>query len=1125
MLTIYKASAGSGKTFTLALEYIKLLLGVKIRETGAYVLNHKKYTGFGRLADRHRAILAITFTNAATEEMKSRIVRELGLLANDKKSNYRDKLLQLFGCTPAEMQEVAARALAEILYDYSNFNISTIDSFFQTVLRTFSRELDHNGDYELSLDLDDVVATSISVMLDDLNFSSGKSNSRLGQWIRRYVFDNLGSGKSYNFFNRSGNMLATLARFVSKALADEEYIDRAEDFRRYMAEPSRLREFEKALLERKKAIAANIAAAASEFMASIAACGMDSAPTKYFSERLRKAQAGELTASDLGLKAFSEFRETGSAKGFFLAKPWKAASESTQAEISSAVGTLIEVFDTASQADIYTEIYRSLPNLEFIGLTENYMQQFLRESNTVLISDTGELLKRIISDAEMPFIYERLGMRLNHLLIDEFQDTSRLQWHNLKPLVTNSVDNRNDSLIIGDEKQAIFRFRNSDSELLASEVENVDFPDKSVVRGHKAGENTNYRSAGAIVRFNNTIFSRVASETGFSDYYSNVVQTPGEKLLDVPAYIRINFIDERNEETTGAIFARLADDILRQHNAGYKWSDILILARVNKEAKDIAEYLMFNHPEIPLLSSEALLLNSSGAVRTIIGMLRLVERSYYSAPGPDNTHVYATKADIGLMISRFSYYTGEGFDAATALNMALSEEAGSEGIYNELEQIRAENPANIVALIETIVARKIPVPQREKEYAYIAALQDIAVKHCESADASLRTFLENYDRHIDKWAILASNKLNAVEIMTVHKSKGLERACVHIPFADWGKSHRSNDVWLTLDNGLAGFDSAIVPPLLRISVSDKSALKTSDLSPFCEHLRGLDRQEDADNLNLSYVAFTRASRELCVAATKDNVGDWLFNAISAPDTAADSTDIALMPVSEYFDPETGIFEYGTPTAPKPEESTADESAPDTVQAGNYEVFMREDTRELTTVDDILSAETDMDIGGEETKEIVDGQFENQAMAEAATRGLLMHSILQDVRTRADLPRAIRRAALRNRLDADAERAITAELDAAFDACAPHTARWFAPQNRVFAERTIYLPATGETFRPDRVVVTSDGNVEVIDYKFTSGVRRKHAQQMEVYLSLLRQIEQAPVTGYLWYPLLGKIIKM
>lgn len=1125
MLTIYKASAGSGKTFTLALEYIKLLLGVKLHETDKYVLNHPKYTGFGRLAERHRAILAITFTNAATEEMKSRIVRELGLLATDKKSKYRDLLLKLFGCTPAEMQEVAAQALAEILYDYSNFNISTIDSFFQTVLRTFSRELDHNGDYELSLDLEDVVGTSISVMLDDLNFESGKNNSRLAQWIRRYVFDNLESGKSYNFFNRSGYMLATLAKFVSDALADEEYIDRAEAFRCYMADPSRLREFEKALIGRKKAIYDRIAAAADAYMATIRACKMDSSVKKFISDRLSKAMSHELTTADLGLKSITEFRENGSAKGFYLSKSWEKASEATRAEIDSATADLIATFDTVEQADIYNEIYQSLPNLEFIGLTENYMQQFLRESNMVLISDTGELLKRIISDAEMPFIYERLGMRLNHLLIDEFQDTSRLQWHNLKPLVANSVDNRNDSLIIGDEKQAIFRFRNSDSELLASEVENNDFPTKSSVRGRKAGENTNYRSAGAIVRFNNTVFSRVAEDTGFSDYYANVVQTPSEKLYSVPAYIRVSFYDERNEETTGAIFAQLAADILRQHSAGYKWSDILILARVKKEAKEIAEYLMFNHPEIPLLSSEALLLNSSEAVRTIIGMLRLVERSYYTAPGADSGHTYATKADIGLMISRFSYYTGEGFDAATALNMALSDDTSSDGIYAELEKIRAENPANIVAFIETIVEQKIPAAQREKEYAYIAALQDIAVRHCEMPDASLRTFLEEYDRHIDNWAILASNKLNAVEIMTVHKSKGLERACVHIPFADWGKSYKSTDAWMPLDNGLPGFDPAVVPPILRISVSNKNVLKTSESSPFHERMSNFDHQEDADNLNLSYVAFTRASRELCVASTKNNVGAWLFSAISAPDTSDDTTDTSLLPLSEYYNAETEVFEYGNPSEPLTEEDDSDENVPDTIQAGAYEVYKREDTRELTTIDDILSAETDLDIGGEEIKEIVDETFENQAMAEAATRGLLMHSILQDVRTRADLPRAIRRAALRNRIDPDSERTITAELENAFDAGPAETARWFAPENRIYSERTIYLPATGETFRPDRVVITPDGKVEVIDYKFTSGVRRKHAQQMEVYLSLLRQIEKAEVCGYLWYPLLGRIIKI
>ena len=193
MLTIYKASAGSGKTYTLAFEYVKLLLGVKLTDgSDRYVLNNAKYApSRTRASFRHRGILAITFTNAATEEMKSRIVRELSRLAGDDEADYRGRLIDLFGCTAPELREAASLALSEMLYDYGNFNVSTIDSFFQTVLRTFSREIDHQGDYELSLNLDDVVTQAISLMLDDLNYGRSGNSGRLNRWIREYVLSRL----------------------------------------------------------------------------------------------------------------------------------------------------------------------------------------------------------------------------------------------------------------------------------------------------------------------------------------------------------------------------------------------------------------------------------------------------------------------------------------------------------------------------------------------------------------------------------------------------------------------------------------------------------------------------------------------------------------------------------------------------------------------------------------------------------------------------------------------------------------------------------------------------------------------------------------------------------------------
>ncbi|MDE5683441.1 MAG: hypothetical protein K2I39_04440, partial [Muribaculaceae bacterium] len=459
----------------------------------------------------------------------------------------------------------------------------------------------------------------------------------------------------------------------------------------------------------------------------------------------------------------------------------------------------------------------------------------------------------------------------------------------------------------------------------------------------------------------------------------------------------------------------MADEIKRQHAAGYRWRDILILVRARDEAKAIAEYLMYRHPEIRLLSSEALMLNSSVAVRSIIGMLKLVERSYrvLSEVGERRQQPYASKSDVVMMISRFAYYRGEGFGCAEALELALGEASEAGGsLQREVLAIRAENPANLVALIEAVIAHKIPPAQRQAEYAYIAALQDLAVKHCESADPSLAAFLAEYDRNIDKWAIKASSKLDAVEIMTVHKSKGLERACVHMPLADWKLRRKTDDLWLPLDRGLPGFDADIVPPLLRVTTSKNNVLRTSPHSPFAEVLEQNERDIDADNLNLAYVAYTRASRELLIYSGVDNIGAWFAEALQQPDDESERSDAALMPISEYYNAESGTFEYGAPTSRK--SNDADSAEPD-VSAGEYFVICRDDARELTTIDDILG--DDPDIGGEEEKEITDS-YSDGIMAEAARRGQNLHAVLASVRTRDDLPEAVSRLALRQGLSTD-----------------------------------------------------------------------------------------------------------
>ncbi len=1131
MLTIYKASAGSGKTFTLAFEFIKTLLGVKEPGADRYHLNTDRYTPSGhRRPDRHRGIMAITFTNAATEEMKSRIVKELASLATVEGSTdslYATWLVRDFGCTPEELRECAAKALSEVLYDYGNFNVSTIDSFFQTVLRTFSREVDHQGDYELSLDTGNTVKQSISLMLDELNYSRPANARRLFNWIRQYTFGQMSQGKGYNFFHRDGAILKSLSSLVAGAL-DETFGNYSDALREYLADPSRIEAFSSALRAKAEAALDPARKAAKEFFNLVNA---GSYPREVFNatvltrmtELLQGRQVSDIRKAAITKAASGENPPAKLAVGTKL----KAAGLKP-ADVAACCEAMAlfcrEIVDGLPRSRFYTELDKHLGLLDFFGMTLGKLEEYLRENNTVLISHTAELLRRIISDAEMPFIYERLGMKLTNILIDEFQDTSRLQWHNLRPLVANSISQGGDNLIIGDEKQAIYRFRNSDSELLGSVVQTRDFPRDSYLRGFDPADNTNHRSAGDVVRVNNTLFGRMAANLGAGSY-GNVVQTPCERFSVLPAYVEMRFFDKESMPATEALLEEMAEAIKRQHAAGYAWRDILILTRKRKEATAVVEFLTTRHPEIKVLSSEALLLSSSAAVRTIISMLKLVERSYSGKKASDkDAPVYASQSDIVMMITRFNYFRAEGYETEDALMLALDTTGDAVGALDrEIMAIRAENPANLVALVEAVIMHKVTPAQRRSEYAYIAALQDLVVKHTESPDPSLATFLRDYDANLDKWAIKASADLDAVEVMTIHKSKGLERDCVHIPFGDWELVHADQSAWLPLDS-LQGFDPAIVPPVMFVNVSSVSALRDPDVSPFKPFFSNNEYLDLIDSLNIAYVAFTRAARELIVYSGTENLGAEVLTAIRQLPDSDELSDSSRCNLAEHFDGAASIFTLGSPTTKVAKKNHANPM----LEAGQYPVLFRNDARQLVSIDDALAEH--LDIGGEEDKLITDSveRTADPALFAAAERGNHLHSILAGVRTVADLPKAVAAYASRAGLRADLADEYLALLREGFDAGGATVAAWFDPGCRIYAERSIYdadAPADTDTFRPDRIIIAPDGTTTVVDYKFTTEPRPTHFRQVENYLSLLDRLGREGAAGYLWYPLLKRIIRV
>lgn len=1173
MLTVYKASAGSGKTYTLALRYISILLGIKITRTDGsvrYVLNSDRYAPGGhRRPNRHRGILAITFTNKATAEMKQRIILRLHDLSRsagccDQEPPYATELSELFACSRGELADAASLALKELLCDYSQFNISTIDSFFQSVLRTFAREVNHQGDYAVELNDADAVGAGIGMMLDEINYGGHPRARQMKRWIDNLMVRRVSEGARFNVFDADSAMRADLRKFVGN-MCGEPFRRRSAEMEAYLKTDA-IRRLGLAVADivdrnfetEKRALAGALSEA---MMAEGVAFDQ---MKNNFGTIVAKFSAGdELTAADAGYSAGAGFTKWLLWDGDTELKPLftvtKLPKEGRNPIYPSVGFVRAGQRFAAGVRELYVKrklllaLLTACYNLEFLGFVSDFIDIYRRDNNLILLSDTNELLRRIIREEELPFIYERMGMNLTNLLIDEFQDTSRMQWENLRPLVANSLAENHDNLIIGDVKQAIYRFRNSDSSMLAHDVENVDFPRNHVTQGNNPAENTNYRSAHALVRFNNTLFSYLSELLSVPGYEGVCQALPG--LTEGKAgYVRLDFFPESDDDENSPALDALAADILRQHRSGYSWRDIAVLVRARGTGVAIVNYLMARYPEIPLISDEALLLERSAAVQLILSMLRIVDEAYAFTAVPEaaaDEKNFADSREVNMTVSRFNFYLGDGFAPVEALNKAIADnpEAAAK-IHLDVADVLRQRPANPVALVETIVASKLGEDLRRDEYVFIAAFQDVVDSFFSLHDGGIREFLAWWEEHRDKLALASPPDIDAVTVMTIHKSKGLEWPCVHIPDCAWAMSRNDPEIWYDVRKLVSEYvpeAAGLVPPMLLMKSSADFGLPESPLA--AQYAVDMAEQT-ADALNMTYVAFTRASNELIVScrASVDSKGNMSFKGVGrniadafaraeecCGDDSADGKLTVPLSLAAPEPPAQGDgspapllrFWLGSPTVKVVREEA--EAAEGTMPCGAYSVVFREDTRELTTVEDVFS-EARIDIGGEVGADSDDSgnheKYSDPVIRAAAERGTNIHNVLAMMRRFSDMSKAISYVGNVARIPAEGRREISEILTAAFRSGGPRVAAWFSDDVSVLPEREIYDPATGEIHRPDRVVLYPDGNIDLIDYKFTTGPRPSHKKQIARYSGLLASVfPDAAIRGFIWYPERMEIVEV
>lgn len=1189
MLLLQRASAGSGKTYTLARSFIGMLISIR-DEDGKTRLRRPD-----EIEDAASHILAITFTNKATAEMKSRIIEKLtdlaGRSADAEKTDYLQHFIEKLGVAEAKIREACRLALNALLNNYSDFQISTIDSFFQTVLRTFAYEADLNDSYQVELDNAFLIDSGIDLTVRSL--SEGNADPETVYWIGRLMRDAADAGSHWNMFaagsgSRSGSLRKRLKEIVGEMEKEDfkrmkrefdGYFDRTEDYSAVIAEYAE--HIEKPLREahRQAVEAANEAAKAfSRHGLDLKANGANN-----LASHVQKTIGSSDIFCPVDFKYTTLQTKLADKDEACLSSKFKKHGLSTAVlgELADSVRSLYAAIDNwkalaSTDEALLWRLY--MPTLPFPALMYRIRENvkgFLRDNNLLELSDTNTMLSKVIGDDDAPFIYERIGSRLDHYLIDEFQDTSALQWDNIRPLLRESVSRSLDNLIIGDAKQSIYRFRNADPSLITSKVPKEFRRMPFGTAGTEKAENTNHRSMRRIVEFNNTLFTLASAhldmagrelgmnsqEHSLAALYSNVVQYPRKGETEDSGYVEMNFIDPDADQPDpdGSVdrFAHVGPLIDRLVDRGYRMADIAVLVERNSQGADIISHLIAynSRPDarrsIDFISDESLKIGISRAVRIIVAALEMV--SVASLPDAEESgEPPMPESGAEAMFSLF-IATHQELDPDRQIEEFFKDPAGIgkfAGIISGMPSV------TLPALVEAVIGEMVPAGLKKTDAAFIAAFQDCVIDYCRNYPADVASFVDWWKTKGSRLSINSPEGADAVRVMTIHKSKGLEFKCVILPdfspsFGKTSKTGNSHDSYLWLKPMLRLTGGPALPPLLPVKIDHRLMPASPLREAFTENLYG----ETMDALNTAYVACTRAAEELYIftklTKAKKN------SKTPLPDTlptdcrelcrmlyyffSPDRNAAASYAVEEIKADESGAWlareelfrsdnvgpgdslriTYGDPVA--------DPAARRENERGKTEQSSEKTATRVVVAEKYASSPLLTRLGYKSRLTFADEEETDGARrADGRSFGNLFHDILADVETASDLERAVRKRAVSGEITPEEARKATGMLAAAMASVESYG--WFSGEWRVVNERPII--AAGATKRPDRVMISRDGRrAVVVDYKTGAldddAYRKKrvsHCRQVEEYMRLLQKALRLESTeGYVWYISRGEVV--
>ena len=1071
-LTIYKASAGSGKTFTLSVEYIKLL----IKDPQSY-----------------RSTLAVTFTNKATEEMKLRILSQLyGIwkLLPDSKS-YIDKIKEDLDVTEEYMSERAGIALHNIVHNYSYFRIETIDSFFQSVLRNLARELDLTANLRIELNDYQIERNAVDELINSLD-----ENSELLTWIMEYIRENMDDDKDWN-------VIGNIKRF-GENIFREYYKTNSKKLNERLLEEGFFKQYTTKLRQMRNEAEVEMQNEAAQFFDALNHNGIEiddlnngkNGPAGYFI-KIKKG----IYNNTIVTKRLQKVLDEGSESSWVKQKSSKETQDIVRELANSTLTPLVHHAEDVRQKNWY--IYgsavltlRHLNQLRLLNSIENKVRMMNVEQNRFLLSDTHTLLHSLIRDTDSPFIFEKIGNYLENIMIDEFQDTSTVQWQNFKVLLEECMSHgeKQGNLIVGDVKQSIYRWRSGDWRML-NNIER-EFPYLNSML-NVCSLDTNYRSSRRVITFNNAFFKR-ASELEYADQKSSTPDTSSPEQLkkaysdvaqkvpsfrDNHGYVSINLLP--NEDYRQQALQKTAEAVSLLLDSGANYSDIAILVRSNDIIQLIAEFFANELPDVKIVSDEAFRLDSSVSVNIIVNAMLWLTH-------PDNilAKAYIAKAYQTYVLKKSEQETNKLLATAEGIDSALP-----CALIDKRDDLLTMPIFELAEQIYTL----FNIGNIKGEDAYLYAFYDALTDFIANNTVDIDSFVEEWNDSIAEKTIQAS-AIDGIRIITIHQSKGLEFEHVVIPFCDW-TLEKGNTIWCTPQ--VEPYNELPLIPVDFSASQMKGTIYEFDYNE--EHL-----QNCVDNLNLLYVAFTRAASSLFVIAQRGTPSSRSYIVEQA------ITDIKLEGSSLDGDPSDKkaelLFSYGELEIVE----TKAKKKSDNIFTPEVE-NMNVDMATFSNKVEFKQSNKSRDFVADDDENTDD---DDRKQLSYIKTGKILHYLFSTINTTDDIDTSLVQLEMDGLIEESGTniKRLRDMLHKRFSN--RQVADWFSSRWTLFNECTIldYDAATDTVreHRPDRVMKDKKtGEVVIVDFKFGSP-RPEYVEQVNRYKALTQNMGYPNVKGYLWF---------